>query len=78
MLAIGVGAADMPKYLNSLDEDVTSHLAIACKNSPASVTTSSSKVDITLLKKKLDQSSIFAQQLKTGKVYHSQQIEKDK
>ncbi|GJC78246.1 reducing polyketide synthase DEP5 [Colletotrichum liriopes] len=75
MLAVGVGAADMPEYLSSLDEDVTSRLAIACENSPGSVTMSGSEEDITLLKEKLDQSSIFARQLKTGKAYHSRQMD---
>ncbi|KAH8196090.1 hypothetical protein TruAng_009746 [Truncatella angustata] len=75
MLAVGVGADEVIDYVNFLSPEVAQRVTIACENSPGSVTMSGSHEDIAALKEVLDQSSTFARQLKTGKAYHSSQMD---
>ncbi|KAK7418008.1 hypothetical protein QQZ08_011405 [Neonectria magnoliae] len=75
MLAVGLGAEQVVEYINLLEPDVAERLTIACENSPGSVTMSGSEQDIVSLKQVLDQFSVFARLLKTGKAYHSRQMD---
>lgn len=71
MLAIGLGAEDVSKYLSESDSDVV----IACENSPNSVTLSGQVTALQRIKKQLDAEDIFARELRTGKAYHSPHME---
>ncbi|KAF9886588.1 hypothetical protein FE257_011360 [Aspergillus nanangensis] len=72
MLAVGVGAADVEQYIpGSLAGEVT----IACENSPSSVTLSGTADGIAATKAELDAAGVFARELRTGKAYHSAQME---
>ncbi|KAK9420624.1 hypothetical protein SUNI508_00715 [Seiridium unicorne] len=71
MLAVGLGASKIQEYIDFLPPDVAERIAIACENSPGSVTLSGSEDDIFAVKKIMDEFGIFARQLKTGKAYHS-------
>lgn len=68
MLAVGLGAEEAFPYL----ED---GIVIACKNSPASVTLSGSIGAIQAVKSKMDAAGAFARELKTGRAYHSPQMD---
>ncbi|EJP63776.1 polyketide synthase, putative [Beauveria bassiana ARSEF 2860] len=74
MLAVGLGATDVEDYLNFLPPEISDRVAIACENSPASITMSGSGEDIASLKTILDEFSVFNRELKTGKAYHSRQM----
>ncbi|KAI1751035.1 hypothetical protein F4782DRAFT_201506 [Xylaria castorea] len=68
MLAVGLGAEEVNKYLSSFAiEDV----CIACENSPNSVTLSGREKPIAKLKEILAAEQIFARELPTGRAYHS-------
>ncbi|KAI1196929.1 hypothetical protein F5X97DRAFT_199678 [Nemania serpens] len=67
MLAVGLGAADVAKWLPSDTEKV----CIACENSPGSVTLSGDATAISELARTMKEEGIFAQELKTGRAYHS-------
>ncbi|KAI1118581.1 hypothetical protein F5Y14DRAFT_462535 [Nemania sp. NC0429] len=67
MLAVGLGAADVAKWLPSDTEKI----CIACENSPGSVTLSGDATAISELARTLKEEGIFAQELKTGRAYHS-------
>jgi len=75
MLAVGLGASKVQEYINFLPPDVAERISIACENSPGSVTLSGDEDDILELKKIMDESGIFARQLKTGKAYHSSHMD---
>ncbi|TAQ86980.1 hypothetical protein B7494_g4683 [Chlorociboria aeruginascens] len=70
MLAVGLGQADVEKYIVGQGDGVV----IACENSPTSVTLSGTSEAILAAKARLDEDSIFARELKTGKAYHSPQM----
>ncbi|KAI1117711.1 hypothetical protein F5Y14DRAFT_464761 [Nemania sp. NC0429] len=71
MLAVGLGAEEVKKYLSSFSaEDV----CIACENSPNSVTLSGRKPAISQLRDLLTAEQIFARELPTGRAYHSPQM----
>ncbi|KAI0128332.1 putative polyketide synthase [Xylariales sp. AK1849] len=75
MLAVGLGAHEVVDYTGFLSADVAERVTIACENSPGSVTMSGSIDDILAFKGVLDQFNIFSRQLKTGKAYHSHQMD---
>ncbi|KAJ5798323.1 polyketide synthase [Penicillium pulvis] len=68
MLAIGLGPEEVLPYLEE-------GIVIACENSPASVTLSGSLEAIQAVKSKMDADGVFARELKTGKAYHSPQMD---
>ncbi|KAI0972370.1 hypothetical protein F4678DRAFT_478807 [Xylaria arbuscula] len=67
MLAVGLGAKDVAKWLPSDPLKV----CIACENSPGSVTLSGDAIAISELARTLKEEGVFAQELKTGRAYHS-------
>ncbi|KAI1125169.1 hypothetical protein F5Y10DRAFT_247824 [Nemania abortiva] len=67
MLAVGLGANDVAKWLPSDPQKV----CIACENSPGSVTLSGDAAAISELARTMKGEGIFAQELKTGRAYHS-------
>jgi acyl transferase domain-containing protein len=71
MLAAGIGASEAEKYIPEL---VADQVAIACENSPSSVTFSGTSAGINAVKEQLDNAKIFARELRTGKAYHSSQM----
>lgn len=75
MLAVGLGAKEVQDHLETLPPEVAERVTIACKNSPSSVTMSGSHEDIATLEAVLDNRNIFARQLRTGKAYHSPQMD---
>lgn len=69
MLAVGLGADDISKYLG---EEFEGTVVVACHNSPTGVTLSGDADAIEKLRLKLDADKIFARVVKTsGKAYHS-------
>ncbi|KAI1348949.1 hypothetical protein F5Y01DRAFT_290832 [Xylaria sp. FL0043] len=67
MLAVGLGANDVAKWLSSDPQKV----CIACENSPGSVTLSGNTTEIFELARAMKKEGVFAQELKTGRAYHS-------
>ncbi|KAI1145536.1 hypothetical protein F4825DRAFT_473895, partial [Nemania diffusa] len=67
MLAVGLGANDVARWLPSDPQKV----CIACENSPGSVTLSGDETAISELAHTLKEEGVFAQELKTGRAYHS-------
>ncbi|KAF7590331.1 hypothetical protein BBP40_002981 [Aspergillus hancockii] len=70
MLAVGLGHDGVAEYLGETKGDVV----IACNNSPVSVTLSGTIDGIQALAARLQGEGIFARELKTGKAYHSWQM----
>ncbi|KAI1188567.1 hypothetical protein F5B17DRAFT_262823 [Nemania serpens] len=71
MLAVGLGAKEVEKYLSSF---AVEDICIACENSPNSVTLSGHEKSILQLKDMLTAQHIFARELHTGRAYHSPQM----
>lgn len=69
MMSANLQEDEVEEYLSKVPLKSTVH--IACVNSPTNVTLSGDEADIDILKEYLDESSIFAQKLKTGVAYHS-------
>ncbi|KAI0911235.1 hypothetical protein F4823DRAFT_586429 [Ustulina deusta] len=67
MLAVGLGANDVAKWLPSNPQKV----CIACQNSPGSVTLSGDATAISELARAMKEEGVFTQELKTGRAYHS-------
>ncbi|KAI0855937.1 hypothetical protein F4860DRAFT_507101 [Xylaria cubensis] len=67
MLAVGLGANEVAKWLPTDSEEV----CIACENSPNSVTLSGNATAISELARTMKEEGIFAQELNTGRAYHS-------
>ncbi|KAI0438133.1 hypothetical protein F4803DRAFT_111938 [Xylaria telfairii] len=67
MLAVGLGTNDVAKWLPSDSKEV----CIACENSSSSVTLSGNATAISELARAMKAEGIFAQELKTGRAYHS-------
>ncbi|KAI0554405.1 hypothetical protein F4679DRAFT_570392 [Xylaria curta] len=67
MLAVGLGANEVVKWLPTDSQGV----CIACENSPNSVTLSGNATAISELARAMKEEGIFAQELKTGRAYHS-------
>ncbi|KAL5361193.1 ketoacyl-synt-domain-containing protein [Aspergillus floccosus] len=72
MLAVGIGAIDAEEHI---PEFVSQEVTIACENSPSSVTLSGTAAGISAVKAELDAAGIFARELRTGKAYHSSQMD---
>ncbi|CEO60518.1 Putative Polyketide synthase [Penicillium brasilianum] len=68
MLAVGLGPEEVLPYLEE-------GIVIACENSPASVTLSGSLKSVQAVKSRLDADGVFTRELKTGKAYHSPQMD---
>ncbi|KAK3945108.1 hypothetical protein QBC46DRAFT_445535 [Diplogelasinospora grovesii] len=75
MLAVGLGANEVQDYIDILPPDVAERISVACENSPGSTTLSGFHDDIAAVKKIMDDFGIFSRQLKTGKAYHSHQMD---
>ncbi|PLB51426.1 putative polyketide synthase [Aspergillus steynii IBT 23096] len=71
MLAVGLGREAVTDYLRQTEGDVV----IACENSPVSVTLSGTISGVQALVARLQAEGIFARELKTGKAYHSWQMD---
>ena len=71
MLAVGLGANEVQHFIN---ESTAENVSIACENSPNSVTLSGTIDSIAAVKEKVDDAKIFARELRTGKAYHSAQM----
>lgn len=71
MLAVGLGAEKVVEYFPA---SVAERVTIACENSPNSVTLSGTSEDMALVKLQLDEAKVFARELRTGKAYHSPQM----
>ncbi|TGJ80976.1 hypothetical protein E0Z10_g7787 [Xylaria hypoxylon] len=67
MLAVGLAANDVARWLPSDPQKV----CIACENSPGSVTLSGDATAISELARAMQGEGVFAQELKTGRAYHS-------
>lgn len=67
MLAVGLGSADVSKYLQGVEESVH----IACFNSPQSVTLSGTLEALEEVKKSLVKDNHFARLLQVNLAYHS-------
>ena len=72
MLAVGVGPLEAER---SIPESMCKEVTIACENSPSSTTLSGTCGGIAATKKKFDEAGIFARELRTGKAYHSCQMD---
>ncbi|KAI2041594.1 hypothetical protein LOZ39_001456 [Ophidiomyces ophidiicola] len=72
MLAVGLGALEVEAYI---PQSVSSEVTIACENSPGGVTLSGTSAGIAATKAKLDDAKVFARELRTGKAYHSSQMD---
>ena len=70
MLAVGLGVREIFDHLSGIDDVV-----VACENSPSSVTLSGTYEGIAKIRLRLDSAKIFAKELKTGKAYHSPQMD---
>jgi acyl transferase domain-containing protein len=71
MMAVGLGAAQLQPYLDSVRRDNTGELIIACRNSPKNNTVSGDDALIDCLKNLLDANGIFARKLNVKNAYHS-------
>lgn len=73
MMAVGLGAYDLEKYIN---QTITGIVSIACINSPTSTTISGDESAIDELKLILNDASIFNRKLKVDTAYHSHHMKK--
>ncbi|CAG8889693.1 unnamed protein product [Penicillium egyptiacum] len=71
MMAVGLGASQLHPYLDSVKENNTGELIIACYNSPKNNTVSGDDAMIDCLKSLLDADGIFARKLNVKNAYHS-------
>ncbi|KAI6778618.1 Lovastatin nonaketide synthase-like protein [Emericellopsis cladophorae] len=75
MIAIGASATTVKQYIDQLATSASSKIAIACFNSPSSVTVSGDEEVISSLKQILDEQDIWNRLLRTGgAAYHSPQM----
>ncbi|KAH7256087.1 BcPKS11, polyketide synthase [Fusarium tricinctum] len=75
MIAVGASAATVKQSIDKLGAADSSRIAIACHNSPASVTVSGDADVIDSLKQKLDEQDVWNRLLRTGgAAYHSPQM----
>ncbi|ORY68265.1 putative polyketide synthase [Pseudomassariella vexata] len=72
MLAVGLGAEEVWDHV---PDEVCVGVTIACENSPSSVTLSGDFADIAAVQQALDKTQVFNRPLKTGKAYHSPQMD---
>ncbi|TGO47720.1 hypothetical protein BOTNAR_0510g00040 [Botryotinia narcissicola] len=74
MIAVGASAKTVKQSIDRLGAAVSSRIAIACFNSPESVTVSGDEDVINSLKQRLDKQDIWNRLLRTGEAaYHSPQ-----
>ena len=71
MLAVGIGAEEVLKYLGGLDSPVD----VACYNSPNGVTLSGSTSDLNEVKARLEEGNHFARMLHVDLAYHSKYMD---
>lgn len=71
MMAVGLGASQLQPYLDSVKQDNTGEIIIACRNSPKNNTVSGDDALIDSLKFLLDADNIFARKLNVKNAYHS-------
>ncbi|KAF7915375.1 uncharacterized protein EAE97_012202 [Botrytis byssoidea] len=75
MIAVGASATTVKQSIDQLGAAVSSRIAIACFNSPESVTVSGDEDVINSLKQRLDEQDIWNRLLRTGgAAYHSPQM----
>ncbi|KAI9162667.1 BcPKS11, polyketide synthase [Paramyrothecium foliicola] len=75
MIAVGASATTVKQSIDQLGVAASSRIAIACFNSPASVTVSGDEDVIQSLKQRLDEQDIWNRLLRTGgAAYHSPQM----
>jgi acyl transferase domain-containing protein len=76
MIAVGIAASKAQSYVDRVTSVLGEcHLAIACINSPTSVTVSGEEVHIDHLKGILDEGEIFCRKLRVDVAYHSFQMQ---
>lgn len=68
MLAVGLGEAEVMKYLQSVQ---SGRCVVGCVNSPSSVTLSGDEMAIVEMQELLDKDSVFNRRLKVDIAYHS-------
>ncbi|KAJ5542947.1 hypothetical protein N7535_005370 [Penicillium sp. DV-2018c] len=71
MMAVGLDATELQRYLDSVRRDNTGELIIACRNSPKNNTVSGDEALVDRLKDLLDADGIFARKLNVSNAYHS-------
>lgn len=75
MIAVGASATTVKQSIDQLGAAAASRIAIACLNSPQSVTVSGDEDVINTLKQKLDEQDVWNRLLRTGgAAYHSPQM----
>ncbi|KAF5676898.1 polyketide synthase [Fusarium heterosporum] len=75
MIAVGASATTVKQAIDQLGPAASSRIAIACFNSPASVTVSGDADVISSLKQRLDEQDVWNRLLRTGgAAYHSPQM----
>lgn len=75
MIAVGASATTVRQSIGRLGAAASSRIAIACFNSPESVTVSGDKDVIDSLKRRLDEQDVWNRLLRTGgAAYHSPQM----
>ena len=75
MMAVGASAQVVKQSIEQLDKSAATRIAIACYNSPSSITASGDEDVVTALKQKLDEQDIWNRLLRTGgAAYHSPQM----
>ena len=75
MMAVGASAQTVKQAISQLSAAASSRIAIACFNSPASVTVSGDADVINSLKEQLDEKDVWNRILRTGgAAYHSPQM----
>ncbi|KAK6598020.1 polyketide synthase [Botrytis cinerea] len=75
MIAVGASATTVKQSIDQMGAAVSSRIAIACFNSPESVTVSGDEDVINSLKQRLDERDIWNRILRTGgAAYHSPQM----
>ncbi|KAL4794077.1 hypothetical protein BDV19DRAFT_390587 [Aspergillus venezuelensis] len=72
MIAVGLGEEDAEKYIARVSEGA---IAVACVNSPSSVTVSGDTAGIDELEDLLKADEVFARKLKVGVAYHSSHMQ---
>ncbi|PVI01286.1 polyketide synthase [Periconia macrospinosa] len=73
MLATGISATEAQKYL--LEESVVGHAAVACVNSPSSVTISGDEDAVSKIQEMLAGKNLFSRRLVVEAAYHSHHME---
>ncbi|KAF4311943.1 putative lovastatin nonaketide synthase protein [Botryosphaeria dothidea] len=76
MLAVGASAAEIQPYIEQVNQALPDgELAVACYNSPRSITCSGDEAKIDRLRGLVDDDHIFARKLKVSNAYHSRHMQ---